>query len=102
MAEVTLDRSGLARLACSVRDIRSWTLEETIVSTLSEREQKVLTMRFGLSGKKPCTLDEVGQELGVTRERIRQLERKAMDKLREAWTEEAEQEIMDKSMEALY
>ena len=50
--------------------------------TLSEREQKVLALRFGLEDGKPHTLEEVGREFQVTRERIRQIEAKALRKLR--------------------
>jgi RNA polymerase primary sigma factor len=53
-----------------------------ILSTLSEREQKIIKMRFGLDGGKSHTLEEVGQEFAVTRERIRQIEAKALSKLR--------------------
>ncbi len=53
-----------------------------IMGELSAREQKVLKMRFGLSGDHEHTLEEVGKELGVTRERIRQIEAKALGKLK--------------------
>jgi len=52
------------------------------LSTLTEREQKVLRLRFGLDDGKPRTLEEVGREFDVTRERIRQIEAKALRKLR--------------------
>ncbi|MDR0590961.1 MAG: RNA polymerase sigma factor RpoD [Candidatus Nomurabacteria bacterium] len=54
----------------------------SILATLSEREQKIIKMRFGLGGGKSHTLEEVGQEFAVTRERIRQIEAKALSKLR--------------------
>ena len=53
-----------------------------ILSTLSEREQKIIRMRFGIGGERPHTLEEVGAEFSVTRERIRQIEAKALSKLR--------------------
>lgn len=56
-------------------------LEDTL-STLTVREQKVLRLRFGLEDGRPRTLEEVGHEFGVTRERIRQIEAKALRKLR--------------------
>ena len=59
-------------------DIRS------VLDKLNEREQKVLRMRFGLDDGKEHTLEEVGQELHVTRERIRQIEAKALRKLRQS------------------
>lgn len=53
-----------------------------VLSALSEREQKIIKMRFGLENGKSHTLEEVGQEFAVTRERIRQIEAKALAKLR--------------------
>ena len=53
-----------------------------ILSSLSDREQKIIEMRFGLNGTKSHTLEEVGLEFAVTRERIRQIEAKALMKLR--------------------
>ena len=53
-----------------------------VLSSLSEREQKIIKMRFGLENGKSHTLEEVGQEFAVTRERIRQIEAKALAKLR--------------------
>ena len=55
---------------------------EEVLATLTDREAKVLKMRFGLHGAKALTLEEVGREFGVTRERIRQIESKALRKLR--------------------
>lgn len=55
---------------------------EEVLAGLSDRESKVLEMRFGLRGAKPMTLEEVGKEFGVTRERIRQIEAKALRKLK--------------------
>ena len=53
-----------------------------VLDTLSEREKKVLILRFGLDDGRPRTLEEVGKEFNVTRERIRQIEAKALRKLR--------------------
>ncbi len=53
-----------------------------IISTLSEREQKIIKLRFGIGGGRPHTLEEVGAEFSVTRGRIRQIEAKALSKLR--------------------
>ena len=55
---------------------------QSVLATLSEREQKIIRMRFGLDSGKSHTLEEVGQEFAVTRERIRQIEAKALAKLR--------------------
>lgn len=54
----------------------------TVLDTLNDRERKVLELRFGLVDNKPRTLEQVGKEFGVTRERIRQIEAKALRKLR--------------------
>ena len=53
-----------------------------VLSTLTTREEKVLRMRFGIGEKADHTLEEVGQDFAVTRERIRQIEAKALRKLR--------------------
>ena len=62
--------------AVELRELRQ------VLTTLNAREQRVLELRFGLSGQRPRTLDEVGREFSVTRERIRQIEAKALSKLR--------------------
>ncbi|MDU3456092.1 sigma-70 family RNA polymerase sigma factor, partial [Peptostreptococcus sp.] len=55
---------------------------EEVLNTLNDREQKVLKLRFGLEDGRARTLEEVGKEFDVTRERIRQIEAKALRKLR--------------------
>jgi RNA polymerase primary sigma factor len=54
---------------------------EEVLAQLTHRERKVLELRFGLRGEEPRTLEEVGQRFGVTRERIRQIEAKTLNKL---------------------
>ena len=53
-----------------------------MLDTLADRERKVIELRFGLVDGHPRTLEEVGREFGVTRERIRQIESKTLAKLR--------------------
>jgi RNA polymerase primary sigma factor len=55
---------------------------ERALHTLPERERMILAMRFGLTGEEPMTLERIGERFGLTRERIRQLEAKALAKLR--------------------
>jgi RNA polymerase primary sigma factor len=55
---------------------------DAVLHALTDREKKVIQLRFGLLDGQPRTLEEVGQEFGVTRERIRQIESKTLSKLR--------------------
>jgi len=57
---------------------------DDLMEVLDEREHRIIGARFGLNGKKPMTLEEVGREFGVTRERIRQLQNVALEKMRKA------------------
>jgi RNA polymerase sigma factor (sigma-70 family) len=57
-----------------------WT--QKVLSTLNKREEKVLRMRFGIGMGQEYTLEEVGWDIGVSRERIRQIEEKALRKLK--------------------
>ena len=61
------------------------TLQDTIervLHKLSKREMKIIKLRFGLTGDGPYTLEETGRTLGITRERVRQIQEKAIFKLR--------------------
>ncbi len=55
---------------------------KTMLGQLTERERSILIMRYGIGGDLPCTLEEIGKKLDLTRERIRQIERKALTRLR--------------------
>ena len=55
-----------------------------ILNTLNRREKKILMLRFGIYDGQPKTLEEIGREFGITKERIRQIESKALDKLRDS------------------
>ena len=57
---------------------------DDLLDVLDQREHRIIDARFGLNGKKPMTLEEVGVEFGVTRERIRQLQNIALQKMRKA------------------
>lgn len=57
---------------------------DDLLSILDPRETKIIHARFGLNGKRPMNLEEIGRDFGLTRERIRQLQNKALDKMRRA------------------
>lgn len=75
------DTKALAPIDATSRALLKEQLEE-VLSTLNDRERKVLILRFGLEDGRPRTLEEVGREFAVTRERIRQIEAKALRKLK--------------------
>ena len=60
-----------------------------LVDRLEDREQRILKLRFGLGGERPHTLEEVSRIIGRTRERIRQIQNQALEKLRQMLEEEA-------------
>ena len=68
-----------------------------VLSTLTPREERVLRMRFGIGEKSDHTLEEVGQDFEVTRERIRQIEAKALRKLRLPLKDVALEDFLDHS-----
>jgi len=90
----TIDEESVTRLSDLIRDenaaepfedVFSLTLQDTLGSVLqqlSEREMRILQLRFGLGGESPLTLEETGKMLGITRERVRQIQEKAIVKLR--------------------
>jgi RNA polymerase primary sigma factor len=92
--DTIVDDGNLTRLADLIKDdtmaepfelVFSMTLQETmgdILTHLSEREMKIIQLRFGLAGEGPLTLEETGKLLGITRERVRQIQEKAVFKLR--------------------
>jgi RNA polymerase primary sigma factor len=65
----------------SLDDLRQ--LEE-LLDQIDERAAKILKLRYGLEGQDPMTLKEIGQQIGLTRERVRQIEHEALRKLRDA------------------
>jgi RNA polymerase primary sigma factor len=92
--DTIVDDGNLTRLADLIKDdtlvepfekVFAITLQETmgdVLSCLSEREMKIIQLRFGLAGASPLTLEETGKQLGITRERVRQIQEKATFKLR--------------------
>ena len=75
------DEDALAPAEAAAYSLLKDQIEE-VLESLNEREQKVLKLRFGLEDGRARTLEEVGKEFDVTRERIRQIEAKALRKLR--------------------
>ena len=82
LAEFIKDEKSTPPSLDAARILLRERLEEILVD-LTEREQRILSMRFGLEDGITHTLEEVGKEFGVTRERIRQIEAKALEKIRE-------------------
>ncbi|MDR3131218.1 MAG: sigma-70 family RNA polymerase sigma factor [Treponema sp.] len=92
--DTIVDDGNMTRLADLVKDdnleepfelVFSMTIQETmedILSQLSEREMRIIQLRFGLAGEVPLTLEETGKIMGITRERVRQIQEKATFKLR--------------------
>ncbi len=76
-----IDPSGL------VEDLEKFRRVEDWLATLSESEREILSLRFGLGDREPQTLDTIGRKFGVTRERIRQIEAKSLEKLRKIMEE---------------
>ena len=81
IGDLIADHSAENPLANLMREA-NLQIVETVLNTLSSKEADVLRMRFGINADKPMTLEEVGKHYGVTRERIRQVENKAIRKLR--------------------
>ena len=92
--DIIVDAGNMTRLADLIRDesmadpfemVFSMALQDTmedILSQLSEREMKIIQLRFGLTGENPLTLEETGKLLGITRERVRQIQERVIWKLR--------------------
>ena len=74
------DRAALAPADAALHQLLKEQVE-AVLDSLSGRERRVLQLRFGLEDGRPLTLEEVGKEFNVTRERIRQIEAKALRKL---------------------
>ena len=77
-----IEDRGVVSPADAVININLKEMTEQVLNLLTPREERVIKMRFGLEDGTEHTLEEVGQKFGVTRERIRQIEAKALRKLR--------------------
>ncbi|OGV91652.1 RNA polymerase sigma factor RpoD [Microgenomates group bacterium RIFCSPHIGHO2_01_FULL_45_11] len=88
------DETQVTPYDATSRRLLSENIDE-VLRALSDREARVLKMRFGLSGQRPMTLEEVGQKFGVTRERIRQIEAKALRKLKHPSRRKKLQDYLD-------
>ncbi|GLX06691.1 sigma-70 family RNA polymerase sigma factor [Microbispora sp. NBRC 16548] len=98
--DAPLDETGRVRVGDLIEDLDAPQPPEVVIDTqrreamqralnvLSEREAEVITRRFGLVDGHPRTLDDIGQEFGLTRERIRQIEKAALAKLRDPAVQE--------------
>jgi RNA polymerase primary sigma factor len=93
VSEVVADANAAAPFERVLKENDSAMLKE-VFSTLSSRERTILTLRFGLEDDTPRTLEEIGGEFGVTRERIRQIQNEALKKLR-AKVRKKEQSTVD-------
>jgi RNA polymerase primary sigma factor len=79
----TIEDTSTISPAVLLEDVNKFDMILKGFDTLSESEKKILTLRFGLDDKEPQTLDTIGRSFGVTRERIRQIEAKSLEKLRQ-------------------
>jgi RNA polymerase primary sigma factor len=93
MADFIADR-GAAPLDLAARKLLEQTVRD-VLDDLSDRESEVVRLRFGLIDGRPRTLEEVGKEFGVTRERIRQIESKTLAKLRHPLRSERLKDYLD-------
>src|ERR1019366_10180360 len=81
ISEHVADTDAAAPFAALVRH-NDHELVQEVLATLDARESRILAMRFGLDDGQPKTLEAVGERLGVTRERIRQIQEQALEKMR--------------------
>lgn len=78
----TIEDTSTVSPAALLEDINKFELVTQWLESLSENERKIISLRFGLDDKDPQTLDVIGRSFGVTRERIRQIEAKSLEKLK--------------------
>lgn len=90
----TIEDTSTVSPAVLLEDLNKYEIVSKWFASLSENEQTILTLRFGLEDKEPQTLDTIGRSFGVTRERIRQIEAKSLEKLRK-YIEESDGSAID-------
>ena len=91
--DLIADRDALPPCEAAFHKERSEKLKRSL-RKLSLREEMIIEKRFGLNQEIPCTLDEISRQIGVSRERVRQIEQKALSKLRSAGEAEGFQELL--------
>ncbi|TFG84577.1 MAG: sigma-70 family RNA polymerase sigma factor [Spirochaetales bacterium] len=104
--DTTVDEDNITHLSDLIKDenavepfeeVFSMTLQDTlgnVLKNLNQREIMIITLRYGLNGEGPLTLEETGKLLGITRERVRQIQEKAIQKLKDLQQLSEYQEIM--------
>jgi RNA polymerase primary sigma factor len=93
LGDVVEDRSAVSPFDAAAASLLSGEVNKMLVA-LDEREREILRLRFGLDRGEPRTLDEVGEHFSLTRERIRQIEARAMSKLRHPSTDRGARELL--------
>jgi RNA polymerase primary sigma factor len=94
VAEVVADPNATAAYDQLIKEGDNEMLQE-LLATLTERERNILSLRFGLEGNSPKTLEEVGEHYGLTRERIRQIQEEALVHLRMKMKEKEPEELVE-------
>ncbi len=106
--DTTVDEDNVTHLSDLIKDetavepfeeVFSMTLQDTlgsVLKNLNQREMTIITLRYGLNGEGPRTLEETGKILGITRERVRQIQEKAIQKLKELQQLSEYQETADR------
>ena len=92
----TIEDSNAVDPSTLIEDLNKYAHLSEWLESLSDNEKEILTLRFGLDDREPQTLDTIGRRFGVTRERIRQIEAKSLDKLRKIM-EESEITTLDQA-----
>jgi RNA polymerase primary sigma factor len=95
----TIEDSSAPCPSTMLEDVNTFEMVSHWLESLSEQERTIITLRFGLFDNEPQTLDTIGRSFGVTRERIRQIEAKTLDKLRKMFSMSYEEEGVGTSVD---